>query len=442
MKKNHKSKLFLLIFTLILNLLLQISLFLVKDQNIIFYQAITSIISIILAILLIRKKDDCKPAHNDFLDFETVVDSVSEALLVIDHDNKIKLFNPAAEKLTGYAKNDVLDINYQAFLKLVKSDGSNIDDEDHPIASSIKSGQKTETKDYSIKTTNDRLIPISLLIAPMGSNKTTTLITFHDISKELDEEREKMEFISTASHEMRTPIASIEGYLGLALNPKTATLDPRAQTYLTKAQASAKHLGELFRNLLSISKAEDRRLKLKPQVLNLEDLINEVIDSFREAANKKNLQLTFSRAKDDKKSIHPEICVYSDKTIVHEALSNLIDNAIKYTEKGGVNINLFLNEQNNAVISIQDTGIGIPSEDIPHLFQKFYRVDNSDTREKGGTGLGLYLTRKLIENIKGRIWVESVFKQGSTFFVSLPRVNPEKAQQLAKQEQATFYPNQ
>ena len=135
---------------------------------------------------------------------------------------------------------------------------------------------------------------------------------------------------------------------------------------------------------------------------------------------------------DPNRRLNPVLYSYVDNDHLREVVQNLIENAIKYTPKGEVVIDVISNDS-NIVISVTDTGIGIPREDQTHLFQKFYRVDNSDTREIGGTGLGLYLCRRLTETIGGRIWVESEYKHGSTFFVEIARIEHDEAQRRIEQ---------
>jgi len=131
----------------------------------------------------------------------------------------------------------------------------------------------------------------------------------------------------------------------------------------------------------------------------------------------------------------PEYLVNLDNDHIREIVNNLVDNAIKYTLKGEVSIDV-TGDDEHVIFSVKDSGIGIPNEDIPHLFQKFYRVDNKDTHEIGGTGLGLYLCRKLAEMMGGRIWVESKYGEGSTFNVELPRISRQEAEKLKEQEKS------
>ena len=234
---------------------------------------------------------------------------------------------------------------------------------------------------------------------------------------------------------MRTPVASIEGYLGLALNPQTATIDARARDFILKAHESAEHLGHLFQDLLDVSRADDGRLSNKPKVVDIVTFVHSIIQGLEQKANDKGLRLVYKPMPDDTKERHlaPVYYVNLDNDHIREIVNNLIENAIKYTLTGEVVVDVS-GDDDQVIISVKDSGIGIPIEDMPHLFQKFYRVDNKDTQEIGGTGLGLYICRRLAEIMGGRIWAESVRNKGSTFFVELPRISSKEANRLLEQE--------
>jgi signal transduction histidine kinase len=232
---------------------------------------------------------------------------------------------------------------------------------------------------------------------------------------------------------MRTPVAAIEGYLALAMNEKVSKIDAKARGYLAKAHESTQHLGSLFQDLLTSAKAEDGRLINHPEVVEMGQFLTKLTEDLRFVAQKKNLAVEFvvgiSGANMDSNSetgsirvVQPLYNVRVDPDRLREVVTNLFDNAVKYTESGKISIGL-TGDDNVVQVYVRDTGRGIPKEDIPHLFQKFYRVDNTDTRTIGGTGLGLFISRKIIELYNGRIWVESEQGKGSTFFINLPRLS-------------------
>ncbi|HET8689966.1 MAG TPA: HAMP domain-containing sensor histidine kinase, partial [Candidatus Saccharimonadales bacterium] len=217
---------------------------------------------------------------------------------------------------------------------------------------------------------------------------------------------------------MRTPVASIEGYLGLALNPQTAQIDDKARSYLEKAHESAQHLGRLFQDLLDVSKVEDGRMKNNPTIIDAVSFSKKVYDNFSESARAKGLEFKFMPKSAG--SVSPLYYVKADVDKLEEVLGNLVENAIKYTKQGWVSVDV-VGDNELVKFQVSDSGIGIPAEDIPHLFQKFYRVDSSDTREIGGTGLGLYLSRRLVESMDGHLRLDSQYGKGSTFTIELRR---------------------
>lgn len=375
---------------------------------------------------------------------EVVINAIADGVIAVDNQGAIELINPAAQRIVGWGRQDALGLDYKSVLQLLGKDGHELNKANDPIFEVLTSNQQKRSNDLLLQTNSGKRISVSVVASPIGHLGSGAIIVFRDITKELAEEHEQAEFISTASHEMRTPVASIEGYLGLALNPATAKIDDKARDFITKAHESAQHLGRLFQDLLDVSKADDGRLSNNPKVVNVVNFTQDIISGLQPKADQKNLRIFFKPSTvggaegAGMTSITPMFYLYLDADHLREVLSNLIENAIKYTPSGEVVVDIN-GDEGHVVVSIADSGIGIPAEDIPHLFQKFYRVDNSDTREIGGTGLGLYLCRRLIEAMNGRIWVESEYKHGSTFFVELPRITHEEANRLI--EAAAEKPN-
>ena len=362
---------------------------------------------------------------------DVVINAIDDGVLAISKDGNIELINPSAQQIIGWDQGDALGLNWKSVLKLVTSDGKDVEDLENPIAQSLSKNQPTHNDKLFLLTSSEKRILVSIVSSPVGTDGEGIIVVFRDITKEKAEEREQAEFISTASHEMRTPVASIEGYLGLALNPATAHIDEKARDFITKAHESAQHLGRLFQDLLDISKVEDGRMKNNPKIINVNEFLKDIFDGLATKANEKQLNYIFMPDIIDEgkeKSLQPIFYANIDPDHFREVVSNLIENAIKYTPSGEVVVNV-TGDDKQISVSVKDSGIGIPAEDIPHLFQKFYRVDNSDTREIGGTGLGLYLSRRLAEAMSGNLRVESKYKEGSTFYLEIPRINSSDAKQ-------------
>lgn len=400
-----------------------------------FFGFLPLIFSLVLWIRRQKTDDNTSNLENRLSAVESksdvVINAIDDGVLAISKDGNIELINPSAQQIIGWDQGDALGLNWKSVLKLVTSDGKDVEDLENPIAQSLSKNQPTHNDKLFLLTSSEKRILVSIVSSPVGTEGEGVIVVFRDITKEKAEEREQAEFISTASHEMRTPVASIEGYLGLALNPATAHIDEKARDFITKAHESAQHLGRLFQDLLDISKVEDGRMKNNPKVINVNEFLKDIFDGLATKASEKQLNYIFMPDiinEGKEKSLQPIFYANIDPDHFREVVSNLIENAIKYTPSGEVVVNI-TGDDKQISVSVKDSGIGIPAEDIPHLFQKFYRVDNSDTREIGGTGLGLYLSRRLAEAMSGNLRVESKYKEGSTFYLEIPRMNSSDAKQ-------------
>lgn len=365
---------------------------------------------------------------------EVVINAIGDGVVAVDNKGIIQLINPAAQRIIGWGKQDALTLSYKSVIQLINQKSEPLDVTVDPIQQVLNTNQQVRNNDLIIVTRSEKKIMTSLVISPIGEIGSGAIIVFRDITKEKAEERGQAEFISTASHEMRTPVASIEGYLGLALNPQTAQIDAKARDFIMKAHESAQHLGRLFQDLLDVSKAEDGRLSNNPKVVDVMTYIHSIIQGLQQKATDKGVRLIFKPQPDDEdRHISPVYSVNLDNDHIREVINNLTENAIKYTPQGDIVVDV-TGSDDKVLISIKDSGIGIPAEDMPHLFQKFYRVENEATRQIGGTGLGLYLCRRLTEVMTGRIWAESEYKKGSTFYLELPRIDNQEANRLTEQQ--------
>ena len=358
-----------------------------------------------------------------------VLKSIREGVIIVGADYNIKLANPMASVMLGRSTDELVGLNFDSGINLLDKSGNRLTEGFNPILNSIKTGEVSERRDLNLLTAgSNKTTPISLIVAPTGQAGSSVVVTFRDIAKELEEERERADFISTASHEMRTPVASIEGYLGLAMNPATATVDERAMQYLNKAHESSQHLGRLFQDLLDTTKLDDGKIRTRMEPVEIVSLVKQYSDAQVPNIKAKGLNYQFGSNEAEKQigglNINQVIYASIDRDFLQEVLNNLIENAIKYTPAGWITVNVKADDYNVQII-VEDTGIGIPRDETEHIFQKFYRVDNSDTREIGGTGLGLALVKQRVELMGGKIWVESEQGKGSRFIVMVPRLSSE-----------------
>jgi PAS domain S-box-containing protein len=375
---------------------------------------------------------------------DIIVNTIEDGVILMDNSRTIQLINPGASKITGWPINDAIGLDSKVIIELVNEKDEPYTDEQNPLIRVFDKKVILRDNQAYLKTHSDKRIAVDLSVTPLIGAKnvaTGAVAIIRDVGQARTEEKARAEFISTASHEMRTPVAAIEGYLALAMNDKVSKIDSKAREYLEKAHSSTQHLGKLFQDLLTSAKAEDGRLSSHPVVLELGDYLEHLVEDLRFAAQKKGLDMEFILGTNSvggssdatQKMIRPLYYALADPDRLREVITNVFDNAVKYTERGKVSIGL-TGDNNVVQFRVSDTGPGIPPEDMPHLFQKFYRVDNSSTRTVGGTGLGLFICRKIVELYNGHIWVESKLGEGSTFFVNLPRLSADRALQLQAEE--------
>jgi two-component system sensor histidine kinase VicK len=380
--------------------------------------------------------------RDERLRFEIIINAIEDGVVLVDDQSTIQLFNPGAGQITGWSCEEAVGLSVHAVMKLVNDKNQPIEISDTAFQRAIQSSNSVRDHNAFLLNQSGKALPVDLNITPLLDDKkqvTGFVAVFRNVAEERAEEQRRADFISTASHEMRTPVAAIEGYLSLALNNKVATIDNRARDYLEKAHSSTQHLGQLFQDLLTSAKAEDGRLSSHPVPVELGAFLEQLTSDLKFAAEKKGLFSEFvigssktinaNQATGGERVVKPLYYSLVDADRMREVVTNLFDNAVKYTDQGKISIGL-TGDDKVVQFYVRDTGPGIPADDVPHLFQKFYRVDNSATRTIGGTGLGLFICRKIVELYNGRIWVDSEIKKGSTFFINFPRLTTEQVKEL------------
>ncbi len=272
----------------------------------------------------------------------------------------------------------------------------------------------TEVKDFNVKLRKEIVRATSKLQTTNNRLQimANRLAQANDQLRKLD--NAKTEFISIASHQLRTPLTAVKGFVSLLLEGSYGKLSKEIKSTLNKVYLSNERLIQLVEDLLNVSKIEAGRMDYQFEKTQLIDVCRELFDTFIIRAKERRLKLEL---KISSKKI-PE--VMTDRNKIREVISNLIDNAIKYTLKGGVIVKI-TSSNNRVQIAIIDTGIGVPAEETPYLFQKFSRGKDISRLNTGGTGLGLHVGKKIMEALHGKIWLESAgTNKGSTFFIEVP----------------------
>jgi signal transduction histidine kinase len=265
------------------------------------------------------------------------------------------------------------------------------------------------------------MINIYLNISPVntgyGHNEARTyIVLIRDITKEKSLEEERDEFISVVSHELRTPVAIAEGNVGNAqfIAKKEGASQPILEM-LTTAHSQILFLSDLLNDLSMLSRAERGNLEITLETIDIKSLVNELQTTYSPDAAQHGLKFTVKHGEHLPKIKNSEL-------YVREILQNFITNAIKYTREGSVTVTTKAVDKNSVEISVKDSGIGMSPHDLKHIFEKFYRSEDYRTRESSGTGLGLYVTRKLLEMTKAQLNVTSKLNEGSTFTIVLSSI--------------------
>ncbi|MFP5080165.1 ATP-binding protein [Pedobacter sp. JCM 36344] len=231
-----------------------------------------------------------------------------------------------------------------------------------------------------------------------------------DITEEKENELRKNDFIGMVSHELKTPLTSVMGYIQLLTNKAKIAEDTFGYSLLQKTNVQVKKMSSMINGFLNISRLESGKILIEKQVFNIDELVKEIIEE---------LQFTITSHKINL-SLCENIQVNADREKIGSVVSNLISNAIKYSPGGGEIVVKCAQKENVMEVTVEDDGIGINSEDLTRLFDRFYRVENLNTKHISGFGIGLYLSAEIIERHNGKIWASSEPEKGSVFYFNLP----------------------
>jgi two-component system, OmpR family, phosphate regulon sensor histidine kinase PhoR len=352
---------------------------------------------------------------------DTVLTSVTDPVIGLDLKGNISFYNHASNEVLGLDPTDSLN---QPLSQLFKFYDHN---KEIPLNSILKfkqsgfSGNIFSQKEIkAISLLNNKEAFINLDIFQIGSGTSFNLcciLIFHDITKEKQLEAMKLDFVSMAAHELRTPLTSIKGYLSVFIQENEKKLNEDQMMFIRRIGTSAQQLSALVENLLGVARVERGAMSITTQPMDWIQNVQTQKEMFEHRAQEKRIELIFQ------KPTTPIPTLQADNVRINEVLNNFISNAINYTEPGG-KIVIWIEYKNHEVIThVTDTGRGIPKEAAAHLFTKFYRVPGNVDQSSKGNGLGLYISKAIVDLHKGKIWADSEgLGKGSTFSFSLPVV--------------------
>ena len=337
---------------------------------------------------------------------QTILDVMQDGLLVVDSRRRVALSNPAFEKMfelrDGSVGAPLLEVVRHATL-------------DRLIADTLRSGQpmRTELSLTNSPAGGERHLEVSAVPIKAAADGTTgAVVLFHDITelKRLDQVRS--DFVANVSHELRTPLSILRGYIETLLdNPETSREE--FSRVLSVMERHSKRLGLLVDDLLSLTQLESANTELELNQVRVKELFNNLIHDWKEKFAAKNLKLVVD--------LPPDLqTIRADETRVQEVLYNLLENAVKYSREGGEIRLQAARRGSEIVLNVSDDGIGISRDQLPRIFERFYRADKARSREHGGTGLGLAIAKHIAQLHGGRIEAESELGRGTTIRMFLP----------------------
>ncbi|WP_413667597.1 PAS domain S-box protein [Mucilaginibacter sp. Mucisp86] len=352
---------------------------------------------------------DQKKAEEHSAKLAAIVESSDDAIIGKSLDGIITSWNKSAERIFGYPASEMIG---HSILKLLPPDRQ---DEEPQIIARLKNGERVEHFETKRLASDGRILDVSLTISPIRDsqgNITGVSKIARDISEQKQDELRKNDFIGMVSHELKTPLTSLMALIQVANLKLKNNPDNFLAGAMEKAEIQARRMSSMINGFLNISRLESGKIAIDKEVFDLDLLIREVVEEY---------ELTVSSH-----IIHINICdhvqVNADREKIGSVISNLISNAVKYSPKQReIEVQCALVD-GFAQVSIKDEGMGVNAQDLPRIFDRYYRVESNNTRHISGFGIGLYLSAEIIRRHEGRIWAESESGTGSVFYFSLPVV--------------------
>lgn len=356
---------------------------------------------------------------------EIILNSTAESILAIDREGTILIANAAASDLTQLSSSALVGKNIHDLFQWSR------DMQPFSVDYNAEEPQIHTDLEYTDHAGSTHFVKI--IVARVRAEErgdAQTIVTIHDETKTRELENMKIDFVSMAAHELRTPLASLRGYIELISYKEGDRIGDEAKKYLHQALKSSTELGSLINNLLDVTRIERGTLTLNMEPVDLADTIKQAVHDIRFVAEDKQIRIDYNG---------PDTgdLVFADTIALREVVNNLLGNAIKYTDPNG-KIEISLTREGDIYVTrVKDTGIGIPRKALPYLFTKFYRVHGGLDSGSTGTGLGLFISKSIIERHNGIIDVESEEGVGSTFTFTLPVMDGQQLAEHERQSQDT-----
>ncbi|MDD2732031.1 MAG: ATP-binding protein [Candidatus Pacebacteria bacterium] len=333
-----------------------------------------------------------------------IVYYLTDGILVFDKGNKLSLINPKAQEILDIENKNIIGTS---LLDLCRN--SRVQ-----LLTTVFGGGFKETEKKELEISQDFIIEVSSISLVINREKTGTLVILHDITKQKMIERLKSEFVTVAAHQLRTPASAVKWTIKMLLDGDIGELTENQKESLDIAYKTNEKMIRLVNDLLNVAQIEEGKYLSKLVLSDIEEVVYSVIESYKKMIDDKGIKLEFNKPEEKL----PKLLLDKEKMAI--AVGNLLDNAVRYNKKGGKIIVSFSINDKEVEVKIEDNGFGILENQKDKIFTKFFRGANIVRIETEGTGLGLYISKNIIEAHRGRIWFQSKEKKGSVFCFSIP----------------------
>ncbi len=357
---------------------------------------------------------------------QAMLGNIGDGVIGINDNGTITFVNSQAEEMTGFGWSELVGKFLIQAITMVDSNGVVVQTANQPIRQAIFYKKKVTSRQYSYVRKDKSQFPVAITATPVVvfDQIIGGVVVFRDITREMEIDRMKTEFISLASHQLRTPLSAMKWFCEILLDGDAGELTAEQKDLLNNVYKSNERMIELVNTLLNISRIESGRIMIDPKPTDIKVLLNEVITEIQpRLAQKKQRLIT---------SIHGQLPLVSlDPKLIRHVYLNLLTNAIKYTPLEGEIFIIISKKGDNVISQVSDNGLGIPQRQQEKVFNKFFRAENVVKVETEGTGLGLYLAKAIVESSGGKIWFKSEEGKGTTFWFSIPLVSVRKAGEVS-----------
>lgn len=387
---------------------------------------------------LVKELDEEKKSLSEERDkINTILLSIGDGVFVVDRDLKVMVCNGAAEKISGVKSNEAIGKKFSEIFKFV--DEKEKKPSEKFIYECMRDGEiKRIAKGTVLERQDGSSVPVDDSAAPLKDEEGKVVgcvIVFRDVTGERQVDQVKSEFVSLASHQLKSPLSAINWYTEMLLAGDAGAVNEKQKDFLEEVYHSSQHMVDLVNALLNVSRLELGTFIIEPEMVHLKDISKSVFEEMKPKILGKKLKIEGKYEFTDKISADPKL--------TRIIFQNLISNSVKYTPDGGKIVLSIKKEMANEgiskqfskgsiLITIEDTGYGIPKSQQSQIFSKLFRADNIKPKVVEGTGLGLYIVKSIVDHSGGQIWFDSKENRGTSFYVRFPLIGMPKKEGTKK----------